>query len=531
MITLNPKSARYVILAALIIALLVAYTLKYEAESDLQISAFTTASPSRVPGLAVRHRKAVAGAPVAFLVHGHQCSKSMMIQLAKYLALNGVNSYAIDLPGHGASPEVFSEARAHDAAKEALAYLIARNELPADRLVLIGHSYGTKILGRIAVEPGSYAAFVGLGPVYVKGFSPRLPKDLLILTAERDYDFIVREARLLMSDATGRAVEGPETGWGDGSRHEARLWHVVPDCGHVSLIFSPTSFREVLKWIELSTGYRAPEEKRPATQTAVFLFALVIVGTVFAASQFGRGQTPAPGSPPGESGSLLRPWLVLAYGWFGALLLTYSLNCGWLGAHPLSHFTPLRFVRLEEGESLAAFLFAIGVLSCALDFGLCRGAHLPQPRQILRGLPLGLAAAGIIYVAASLFVTGEFYHLSFTWSDPARVGIAAILAVSLFPFFAVYEGVFDEVRRRGGNKARGQILAFVGVCLYYGLLAGSLPLVGFRLERFAAYLFLLGIFCAGLGAILRKMSNNSTAAAAFSALISAWIIAVTFMRY
>jgi hypothetical protein len=83
---------------------------------------------------------------------------------------------------------------------------------------------------------------------------------------------------------------------------------------------------------------------------------------------------------------------------------------------------------------------------------------------------------------------------------------------------------------QAGYGAKGEMLALAIACLFYGLLAGSLFLVGYRLARFTVYVFLLGMVCVCFGALVRK-ANNSTAAVIFSATFSGWIIAVSFFRY
>jgi pimeloyl-ACP methyl ester carboxylesterase len=498
----------------------VVYLYKYEAEADLQIASFVTESSSHVPVISVRNRSASADAPSAFLVHGAQCNKSLMIQLAKYLALNGVNSYAIDLPGHGASTEVFSKERLHLAAEEALEYLIGREGLRANRTILIGHSLGAEIVGRLATDArnGPYAASVFLGPADVRGFSTHVPKNLLILSAERDYDYITRFSRAIMADATGGSVDRPERWSGDLTRNEARLWHVIPGVGHMGLIFSDDSFREVLRWVELSTGYHPREERQPPIMASALLVTLLILTAILATLLINISRTPRLTLSRTESGSILRLLLILGYGFLGAFPLSYLI---------LQH----HFLRLSEGEVIAAFMFSVGLLASALDFAFCRGNHLPHPRRVIYGLPMALFVVVALYLIADIFITSEFFNLSFTWSKPDRVVAALILAVCLFPFFIVCEGVFEEIRQRVGNKTIGHMLAFAGTCLFYGFPAYALILVGFPLARFASALFLSGLFCACLGLFIRKISDNPSSVASFCAMFSAWIIAVSFIRY
>lgn len=97
--------------------------------------------------------------PVALLLHGWRCSKEMMKPLAKVLASHGIESFAVDFPGHGDSPKVLdltcSESRLtrrgtpcrqpYDftaMAAPMLRALFAKYNLASREVVLIGHSAG-----------------------------------------------------------------------------------------------------------------------------------------------------------------------------------------------------------------------------------------------------------------------------------------------------------------------------------------------------------------------------------------------------
>lgn len=87
---------------------------------------------------------------VAILVHGKQCNRAMMTQLARYLAAGGVDVFTIDLPGHGQSQHAFSLPTAMAATEDAVADIIERSKVRPGNLVLIGHSFGATVLGPVA---------------------------------------------------------------------------------------------------------------------------------------------------------------------------------------------------------------------------------------------------------------------------------------------------------------------------------------------------------------------------------------------
>ena len=484
-------------LVALLTGSVFACSRKLATERELSVRSFATDTPSRVPIVSVRSSNRSSDAPAAFLVHGYQCNKSMMLQLAKYLALNGIDSYAIDLPGHGASPEPHVDERAPLVAAEALEYLVRHEGLRKDRTVLVGHSYGAMVLGRVVVADPSYAAVVFLGPGFTSGFTPSVPNALFVVTAEHDYDFVVRASRSIMADATGGALAAPGIWLGGTGR--ARLWRIVPGLGHVGLILSQPVFREVLNWIETSTGFVARPERTPATRESIALVLLVpaaLAGTAL----FWRSPAPTQATGP-----MLRPFLILGCAWFTALL-------------GLRHFVPLRFMHLREGEILASLIFIAGALAAILDGALCRGAHLPRLRSALRGIPAALGAVALLYLCAALLIERDFYHVAIS---PVRGAVAMIIALAVYPFFAFCEGLFPP---RGAGRA-------MAVGLVYGVAALSLCVLRCRMERFGPALFVLGTACAAAGPILVRIAKDRAAAPALSALTAGWILAVGFMRY
>ena len=514
----------------LVVGFFFLFVSKYMAEKNLVITNSKSESPSQVPIIEARNKKALPGAPVAFLVHGYQCNKSMMIQLAKFLALNGVNTYAIDLPGHGASKEPFSEKRIYEVADEALLYLLKRDQLREDQVILIGHSFGAAVVGRIGCADGRFAASIYLGPGHVKGTSEFFPKNLLILTGGNDYEFVIDNAQKIISDATNFEVSSPEKKWGGSLNRESRLWHVIQGLGHVGLIYSPKAFGDVLNWIEFSTGFRTLKTRFPSSLISAGAFAMVIgLVIIFATLIFSRPTRMDP-----EQGhrdvSLTKSFLILAYSLCGAIFLSFVLNCGNFSAKPLSYFTPLHFLRIQEGEIIASFLFTIGFLACLFDVVFCRGTHLPRIKDLVRGIPLSFSAIGVLYILSNFFITREFFHLSLEWSTD-RILALLILGVSLFPFFTICGRILDDFKNKIGTNLKGEVLAFFSGCLLYGILAASLNLVGYRLGRFGAAFFLLGVFTLCFGLLVKKFSANTHAGALFSTIFSAWIIAVSFIRY
>jgi pimeloyl-ACP methyl ester carboxylesterase len=458
--------------------------------------------------LSVREASAPADAPIALLVHGGQCNSGMMMQLAKFLAASGVHAYVVDLPGHGRSTERFTVEDARDSVRDAVEQ-VTRGADP-NRVVLIGHSFGARVLVQAALDPERYGAAVFLGPAYDGRSSPRFPRNLLVVTAEHEPPPILQSARAMLRDATAGAITGP--GQESGSAGTARRWASIAGSGHVSLLFRADASGEVLQWIERSTGWHAPRRASSSTAFRAGLAALLAVGSVALALAAARGTSNHVLESPQR---LPAPPLVRS-----ALTAGYSLA---IAVVALRFGNPLAVLHLAEGERIAGLLSIAGFTFAALDITLCRAAHLRAASPTCHGLVVAATAVAALYLVAQSFVTPELYHLAFHWTQPRRLFVAVLLAPALYPFFAMCEGLGGRIR------GRGLALAYaVGLC---AVVSGSLYVIGpALLARFAGTVFALGASCAAFGVLLRRAAGRC-AAAAFGAMLSAWTIAVGFFVY
>jgi hypothetical protein len=105
--------------------------------------------------------------PVALIAHGYASSKEMLFRYGEALAVAGFVCFAVDLPGHGASPRSYSFIEAARTLEE-----VARAVGPVD--VFIGHSMGGREGGqavrdggmrpRLFIAVGSLPELGGRGP-------------------------------------------------------------------------------------------------------------------------------------------------------------------------------------------------------------------------------------------------------------------------------------------------------------------------------------------------------------------------------
>lgn len=489
---------------------------KGASERGLQIRIFHTDSPSRVPVTEVTSRGDRSRRPVAFLVHGFQCNRAMMVPLAKQLAAQGIDAYAVDLPGHGASLERFSEERARDAAREALDAIVAARGTSPDRVVLVGHSYGADVLARIAGEGGA-RTMVMLGPSYRGGLSRGSAGNLLVLTAEHEHSHVTAFARDMLRDATGGALDHPGQASGDPSRGDARAWQVVPATDHVSLVFSADALERTSSWVIRSLGFPSSAEG-PGTASAILLTVLALAAALALASTAiaitSNGAANEGEVRVGPAGPLQL-----------AVICAIALALAVLVCRRYTLLAPLRLV---EGERIASLLAVAGVSMVVLSLGRMRW---PRLVQIARGIPVAAAAFAIVYLAAVYAADDGIYRLSLAGIAPERLSAAVVLAAALGPFFAFTGGILERVRIAcggGGHGATWTALAAVASSL---AVAVAVYLVDARLGRFAAPFGTVCLFGLLVGALLTRAARNAAVGPIFSTVVTAWVIAVGFVRY
>jgi pimeloyl-ACP methyl ester carboxylesterase len=458
---------------------------------------------SRSPGVVIRPAAPHTPGPVAFLVHGFGCNRSMMVPLAKHLARRGVTSYAIDLPGHGGSPLLYSHRAASDEVWSALAEVASRETVSPEQVLLVGHSYGAALLAQTVAPRADVVVF--LGPSYFGGLASLAPRAMLVLTAEHDHSWIANATREMMADVgKSEAVSSSE-----------RAWRVAPGADHIGLVFDEGVYGEVLRFIERSKGFHpaegSPRWPSPLVAQVAAAFALgAFLATALLVAAFVRERIGAPQrrAPPSAA---LRTGLVFAYACIAGVIVS-------------SRWVPADAVRLVEGGPLASLLVAIGIAGCVLDVALCRGGHLLDRRDP-SGLPIGLVLFAVAYASAALTIDGRLYS---TALGREHAALAGRLFACLLPFFVFAEGVLASFI---GSVSK--VVGPIAVCALYGAVALAVPFAfhDARFVRFVPVLLTAGGASILAGSAIRSVTRTRSASAVFFAACSAWLFAIGFARY
>jgi inner membrane protein len=452
----EPPGLRVPIVAACVAGLTMLGLLgqAYNLDRGIEIESGELADEFGTPYVRVAPENPQADAPVALLVHGWRCSHQMMLPLARTLARNGVEAYAIDLPGHADSPVPLDASCTGDGrrpCRPSAGELFTRTLDPVlasmaeslnwgDRaVVLIGHSAGAiavhDVEGGDQGPPDARIVLEG-ALARVRGGGNRL--------------IVARKHKLerWAKEPFGR-LEGD---FEDGSARRFALSHVP----HRDLLRNEATNAEILEWIELSTGVELGEDLRhhfgvylaSAVVAAVFGFfawALVL------ATARRRGVL-----VPYRGLSVSRPWLAFLCVLFGSLV-------GAMVAGELFRTgTAWQLAKLRQTAPIY-----IGVCAITVAFPYVALAWRPR-RAELRGLArdvlVGLATMLALYLSFGAALDAFSFHGQVTpgrWPRVLGWGVAFVPAAL----------VIQEVGPRG-RGLRLQLLGLVARIGMWALLLG-----------------------------------------------------------
>jgi len=206
---------------------------------------------------ATRYRKVGTSGPMVIVTHGFAGSRQLMQAFSLTLARAGYDVIAFDFEGHGRNPVPMSgDVTAIDGTTRLLVEQTRRVISAAAALTdsaqgiaLLGHSMATDVILRAALaemENGTdIATIVGIS-MFSEVISETTPPSLLIINGQWEGRLRTPALRQLqMLDP--QAVEGETVSTGDVVRRVV----VAPNVEHVSVLYSSTTLRETLDWMDM----------------------------------------------------------------------------------------------------------------------------------------------------------------------------------------------------------------------------------------------------------------------------------------
>lgn len=448
--------------------------------------------------------------PAVLIAHGFAGSQQLMQPFAVTLARQGYTAVTFDFAGHGRNPNPLTgNITREDGATRTLVNETARvaalaKALGDGRLAVLGHSMATDIIVRHAQRDPAVAATIA-----VSMFSPAVtattPRNLLVIVGA--WEGALKAEALRVTGLVSAAVAPvPGVTYGDIASGGARRVAISPHTEHISVLYSATSLREALAWLDMTFGRppaTAPDLDGRGPAILVLLAGVVLLAWPLAAL------LPVVAAPPAGAGlGWQRIWLpILAPAIVTPLVLRLA---------------PTNFLPVIVGDYLAMH-FAVYGLTTALAMAVVRSDHsLSRPALPVRRLAIA-AGAAIAFGFIAIVWPIDSYVTSFVPHASRLVLFLAMLAGTLCFFLS------DEWLTRGVGAARGAYaaskLAFLAslglaVALDFQRLFFLLIIIPVIVVYFAVY----GLFSAWA----YRATGHPFVGGSANAVAFAWAIAVTF---
>jgi hypothetical protein len=199
---------------------------------------------------------------------------------------------------------------------------------------------------------------------------------------------------------------------------------------------------------------------------------------------------------------------------------------GILVAEVLRYWTPLRLVRLFEGDYLAGYLLLVGFALCGLHW-----KALINVIEFRTWAALGALLGGVILVL--LFTAWFELALSEAWLNSARWQLFPLLFISLIPCLVAEEillGPIAAERTAKSNAQRLLLAALYRLLLWLPLVFGILILHSgeILMVLLMPYFFLLSVLQRRGMDVVREVTGSAAAAALFGAILLAGFFLVIF---
>ncbi|MDT8856212.1 alpha/beta fold hydrolase [Paracoccaceae bacterium Fryx2] len=385
--------------------------------------------------------------PVVVIAHGFAGSQQLMQSFALAFARNGYTAVTFDFAGHGRNPVPLGGSITEvDGATLTLMAEVAQvadhaRTLGDGRLAVLGHSMASDIVVRAAEADAGIAATIA-----VSMFSPEVtaesPRNLLVIVG--DWEGTLKREALR---AVGLARADPEPGvtYGDPAAGTGRRVVFSPHVEHASVLFSQTSLREAVAWLDAVFGVQ--RAGGPVTEGRGPWIMLLIAGALLLARPLER-LLPVVVRPRAGAGLVWRR-------------LALPVLLPMVATPLLLRVLPTHFLPVLVGDYLAAHFAVYGLLTAACLIWVRRGQVRPAVTQPLSLPALALGALGVTaYFLAALVWPINTYVTSFVPGEGRLVLLAVMLVGTALYFLA------DEWLTRGVGEGRfaypASKLAFLG---------------------------------------------------------------------
>jgi inner membrane protein len=452
-----------------------------------------------------------ADSPVAVLFHGWRCSHQMMMPLARMLARNGVEVWAVDLPGHGRSPtalesgcrgrkqncQVSMNRLFTDAATSIVEHLVEAEGLAGRDVVIIGHSTGAVAVHDLNVD--GQAAESLAGRVVIEGRYKSLTHggNRLIVGKKK---YVQKHGDRLKPDV----VHGS---FADRSATEL----FTANRPHLALIYDAHVNDRILRWIASATGASVGEATKPHRKRYI-AWAIVCAALGLALTTLGAAYATRRGwLPPVRPSAHARPGVAFVCVVFGSVAAVLWAGELFRAGGP--------WLQATIGQVLPTYLMCASVCIAIPYIVLTRRPGRPQLRSLAVDAAFAVLVFATIYLTVGLAVDRYFFH----------VGVPAWRWIRVFTWAVAFLPISLVVHEIGFASDRWW--ARIASVLVHAVIWGGLFWVEAvsRGQVADAKRFLAVVVIAELWALCVGWRRQSRFFAALvSSLVLAWILAAVY---
>lgn len=423
-------------------------------DSHIDVEEASFADEFETPYVRVAPQQAGLDAPLAVLVHGWRCSHQMMMPLARMLARNGVEAYAVDLPGHADSP-IELDASCRPGRKAPCRAGLGRMFTTSLAGVLEGMQEAGTLEGRDVVLIGHSSGGIAVAEVEVPAMGQ--PDARIILEGAiskfrpgRDQLFLGRGSKV--KKYPNAPVNRTKGSFDDGSAWRAAKINIP----HLAFVRNQKANKEMLDWIERTTEAELGDDTRHHHDTYILASGLSVAVGAFgwiALLGFGRRRGWLPRFEPTTPA---RGWIAFLCVVFGGLAAAL-----WAGELYRSG-NAWQMARIRQ--TLPIFLGLASVTVAIPYVALAWRPRNVRLRPVVRDVLVGLAGTVVLFGSYAAVADAYYFHAQFAlWRLPSVIGWGlAILPVAL---------VVREVGPKRPGMLR-QVLAILARITVWGLLLG-----------------------------------------------------------
>lgn len=464
---------------------------------------------------------ATGRSPAVVVSHGFSGNRQLMYGFGYTLARNGYVAGLIDYAGHGGNARRLPESPAGDAQyaalagdlDAALAFMRGRTDVDPARVAILGHSMGASAVARYGAAHPDVPATIAISLGEFGGRLPAradAPRNLLIMVGALEFAGFVNGSTAGLRAAYPDGAPGAT--YGDAVAGTARRLFVAPGVEHITILFSPDAYVEMVRWLDATLG-GFPAGRPVHTDARMgWVLALYLAAAIgfrpLAHAVFARSAAARPAWGPGVHGGLAALIAVAA-----AVIAPLALRV-----------VPYRWMPVTVGNYVGVYFAVFAAVVAAAALAASRGAITARLRASWDARLLPGTAALTAYALVTFGLPAHLEWTSFALPG-ARGWVAGVVFAFAFAFFLADEALAarDGPGRRAALYALSKLL--VVASLTAAVFAFGAP--GFLL-LLVPVIAILFVWHSVYAHWLFGLTRAPWAAGVVNAAVFAWVIAATF---